>query len=197
MIRLDVDTSTCVIAGKAFPACALIPPAPPCEPGMTRWDRILGDPWTKWNPTINSSWANELRTMRHLLVYVPMENGVLCTISGNDREGHYTVQLHHHTCVRSDEPNDDVGHWLWMPADMMLTRQGITVMDRYHWRSRGATIIWYGAAEDWVAELIPRLATKPVDPPFPPGPEVERVPVRALYAEFAHLLSPQPESTPT
>jgi hypothetical protein len=196
VITLHIDTSTVVIGNKAFPACAVIPPAPDYEPDLSRWNRILGDPWTRWTPRADTSLGRQLRGTAHLMVYVPMENGALCTVSGDNRQPGYTVQLHHHTCVRSDDPSDP-GRWLWMPADMMLTPSGITVMDRRHWRHRDGTIIWVNADEDWIAELIPRLAAKRVDPPYPPGPEAERVPLRALYAEFAHLLNPQPEGTRT
>jgi hypothetical protein len=159
-MMLDFAASRVIIAGRSFPGCGLICPQPE-DRLETDAERLLGNDWYRGGKDHQF----------HLLVFVPMENGALAAVGGAypTRAGDptYDLMLFHPSCERSDDQPD----WMWMPVDMELAHGSGTLRPHRFVRRRLAGIaIWTQADEDWLAEFIPRLAHRRVDPPFPPGP---------------------------
>ena len=148
LIAIDRDASTVEIAGRIFPAAAVICPPEDGFPDRDDYDRSLG------------SGGGDLS------VFIPAENGVLIRVEQttvNEETGaqRLDMSIDARTCYRSD----DIEGWIWLPYGVGLRNGALVAPYALHndeWDWRGCEPTWVVWFIDWVAS---KPFTQPEGPP--------------------------------
>lgn len=162
-MKLDIDSSTVVLAGRRFPAAnAVCPPLGPDDTDSDR-DRMLAG---HGGPGI-------MGTATSYEVLIPCENGVLVSVEQYSDKVGYKVSLHSRACHH--EPWDD--QQILIPYFVSITYGELVAHANRN--SRGAVIAptgvwrWDDAEPEWIVELIDRINKMPFTQPQ--GPQVRLI----------------------
>ena len=137
-ISIDRTASTVTIAGRTFPAVALI--CPPLDGDDTYSDH---------ERTLASGGGDQS-------AYIPAENGVLFGVDygENERYRGLSLDLRARTCERVWS----VDEWLYLPHDVSLLGGRLVPGDQ-------GVHSWMWAEPGWVVETIDRLSRRPYQEP--------------------------------
>lgn len=139
-MTIDRTASTVEIAGRTFPAVALIcPPVPDSE-------------YSEEDLALAAGRGDQS-------VYIPAENGVLFRVEEKSNERYHGLDLSidARTCERSWAGDE----WLYLPWEVGLLDGELITDGKRH----SAAWDWRWAEPDWVVETIDRLARKPFQQP--------------------------------
>jgi hypothetical protein len=143
MIEVDVARSTVTIAGRVWPACALVcPPHTPGSDGLpppadsdTEWNRMLGA-GPSHGPRVGGCWE----------VFVPLENGLYVELQVFPDEARIDMTLALAVCAPEGWPDRDATCWL--PVTARIERCAVVIDQR--------CTAWQRCDLDWINETIER-----------------------------------------
>lgn len=179
MITYDVPRSMIAVDGVWFPAAGLICPPHDDDDDDSPRQRLLGT--AGWRPSVLTPTSRG----QFADVYVPLENGALAAIHGWAPDGgkvSLDLQVESQVCALSEYMEDP----LWLPTQMRVAGRRITPEGPGS-RPGSRLGAWWGCDEDWLAEMVQRLATMEVVQPVC-RPRAQLLPlseVAACYGEVA------------
>lgn len=138
LVVIDRAASTVEIAGRRFPAVALICPLAD-DHEESEADRALG-----------SGGGDQS-------VYIPAENGLLFQVQEQRNERYHGIDLY--PSARTCEQVHSNDEWLWLPWSVAVIKGRLVA---------GKSNVWCWAEAEWVVETIVRLSRLPFTQPEGP-----------------------------
>ena len=137
VVMVDVPRSSVIVAGRRWPACALICPDYEGDE-LGDWHHLLGGPFSHCEG-------------KQFEIYVPLENGVLAEIIVMPTEPRYDLSLHIATTTAMHFATDGS----WLPTSLSLTSTGDLVVNH-------RATPFHHCDPEWINETLDRASRKGV-----------------------------------